>query len=372
MNNYVNALDESTGASIIHCSSEAKGCSASNILNSNEKRLWLTSSGLPQEVIINISNSKSRLLNLCVFGWYCWHSYKSNPCQVELYTSAESESDNWTKWASFQGKPRSGHNFFQIDPLLPSTNYLKILILSTYGASNTYINQIFLLDTMPSSDLLNNSRDSIDQYSANTDKSLDKMSTPLKFSPDEGSRLSNFPSPEFMPRQYEVKKETTEKFKDMFQNRPNYYTLPKINEVEKLKKEVEGWGNDVGNIQEMILALTEQIDRLQNVVEDKNCGKMVKEIKQSVMSSVKKSSPSPRDMGYSVVAQCEEIFNRYMERWEEKVLKKELVKIRIGRCENTLTVQEMLAKLDEKLKYKDKLLKKKEMIQEMKRMRFYK
>ncbi|OMJ81126.1 hypothetical protein SteCoe_18489 [Stentor coeruleus] len=369
MSNYINALDESNGASILHCSSEAKGCSAANILNSNEKRLWLTSSGLPQEAIINISNSKSQL-NLSVFGWYCWHSYKSNPCQIELYTS--SESNSWTKWASFQGKPRSGYNFYQIDPILPSTNYIKILILSTHGASNTYINQVFLLETMPSPDLLNNSRDSIDQYSADIEKSVDKLSTPLRFSPDEGSRISNFPSPEFMPRQYEVKKETTEKFKDMFQIKPSNYTLPKTNEIDKLKKEVEGWGNDIGNIQGMILSLTEQIDRLQNAVENKTCGQMVKEIKQSVMSSVSKNTISPREPDYSIIAQCEEIFNRYMDRWEEQVLRKDLAKVRIGSCENTLVVQELISKLDEKLKYKDKLLKKKEMLQELKRMKFYK
>lgn len=74
-----NAASSASGARIVSYSSQAPGCGASNVLDQNPGKLWLTSSAsnLPQHVVIELAREPG--INLKTFGWFCWHAYSTNP-----------------------------------------------------------------------------------------------------------------------------------------------------------------------------------------------------------------------------------------------------------------------------------------------------
>jgi hypothetical protein len=161
-----NALSDLAGASVVFQTSETRGCSARNLLNDNPKRLWLSESGLPQEIIVKVSESLDNPLLFRYFGWLCWHSYKSNPAVVELASSED--CTEWKKLGTFKGKPKSGHNFFQIE--IGDVRFVKITVVETFGAANTYMNQVFMVEE-PVEDSWEGSRNSIDEQSVDADRS---------------------------------------------------------------------------------------------------------------------------------------------------------------------------------------------------------
>ena len=144
---HFNYLLDTNNARICSKTSEKKGCSAENVLNSNERKLWLSDPGLPQELIIDISDLTDRPIYFTCFAWYCWQPYNSNPSLLELWASKS--NNKWEKWGSFNGSIKGGIVYFDITPLSREYLYLKVIVRDTFGASNTYINQIYLFDSNP-------------------------------------------------------------------------------------------------------------------------------------------------------------------------------------------------------------------------------
>ena len=79
-----NYLDSDNGCEVKDCSSQNKGCVAKNILNSDRKCIWLSKSGLPQSITLDLSNLKQTQKISC-FGIYCWHAYQTNPKKINLF-----------------------------------------------------------------------------------------------------------------------------------------------------------------------------------------------------------------------------------------------------------------------------------------------
>jgi len=94
-----------------------------------------------------MSNQIKRPVFYKCFGFYCWHDYPSNPSIIELLASTD--GNNFITWTVIHAELRAGVQLFQIDPLATRYNFLKIVIKETFGASKTYLNQVFLFEENP-------------------------------------------------------------------------------------------------------------------------------------------------------------------------------------------------------------------------------
>lgn len=98
------------------------------------------------------------------FGFDCWHDYQTNPAVIELLVSTDAE--NYINWITLYPELRQGIQLFQIDPLGRKYTYLKIVVRETFGASKTYMNQIFLLE-----EYVPQTQESMSESQQHTDKS---------------------------------------------------------------------------------------------------------------------------------------------------------------------------------------------------------
>ena len=90
-----NYLTQENNAKVALFSSETKGCSASNLLSTDRKVIWLTESSIPQHLVIDLGNLiKKPKSNFKYFGIYCWHAYSTNPKVIELQFSKDSPKGN--------------------------------------------------------------------------------------------------------------------------------------------------------------------------------------------------------------------------------------------------------------------------------------
>jgi hypothetical protein len=73
-----------------------------------------------------------------------WHDYDTNPKTVELWV-AETTDQDFMFWGEFTLDQKKGIQLFGIRPLPERYIYLKISITETYGAFETYLNQVFFM-----------------------------------------------------------------------------------------------------------------------------------------------------------------------------------------------------------------------------------
>ena len=146
-----NFIDEKNNVKIVSFSSSHKNCSPKNILNEDLKLIWLSEKEVPQSIIIDISNiyKKPKNNQFNFFGVHLWHAYQSNPKEIELSFSIDNK--DFILVGIYELELRPGTQFFKIENnFYPHNlvNFLKITITKTYGGFKTYINQIFLLETL--------------------------------------------------------------------------------------------------------------------------------------------------------------------------------------------------------------------------------
>ncbi len=104
--------------------------------------MWLSETGIPQSVTLDISGLHRRGPFLQTFGLHCWHSYASNPRLLELLVSQD--GTRFISWATLRPEMTTGSQYFAIDPLGPTYRFLQLVVRETFGASKTYINALFL------------------------------------------------------------------------------------------------------------------------------------------------------------------------------------------------------------------------------------
>ena len=147
--NYIN---EKNNVEIISYTSYHKNYPPENILKEDLKLIWLSEKEVPQSIIIDISNMKKKpeQNQFEYFGIFLWHSYQSNPKEIEL--SFSNNNKDFTLIGIYELEFRPGTQFFKIENNFYQNcnliNYLKITITKTYGGNRTYINQIYLLDSL--------------------------------------------------------------------------------------------------------------------------------------------------------------------------------------------------------------------------------
>jgi len=144
-------------SNFIQSSSEVSECSITNVLEENSSSIWISNEELPQEIILNLSRSffKEYPKKLSAIGIYCWHAYPTNPKLVEILISKNND-DNYISFGNFDLCLKPGRQLLQLDEENDSNflntennNYsIKILIKETYGDKRTYINNIYLYESI--------------------------------------------------------------------------------------------------------------------------------------------------------------------------------------------------------------------------------
>ena len=142
---------------IIQSSSEMEGYPIKNILESDEKTLWLSTEELPQEITINIKKDlfKEMPKKISALGIYCWHAYPTNPKLIEIQIS-KNKGISFISLGNFDLCLKPGKQLLQFDyetnPALKKENIndiiIKLIIKETFGDKRTYINNIYLYDNI--------------------------------------------------------------------------------------------------------------------------------------------------------------------------------------------------------------------------------
>ena len=161
MKNYlcienINLSSNDTLLQIIQSSSEMEGYPITNILESDEKTLWLSTEDLPQEIIINIKRDlfKEMPKKISAIGIYCWHAYPTNPKLIEIQIS-KNNGITFISLGNFDLCLKPGKQLLQFDyelnPSLVENKFgfvIKLIIKETFGDKRTYINNIYLYENI--------------------------------------------------------------------------------------------------------------------------------------------------------------------------------------------------------------------------------
>ncbi|CAD8087001.1 unnamed protein product [Paramecium sonneborni] len=141
---HQNYCTTENGVRVCNVSSTLPNSAAENILIQERKALWMSLAGLPQYITLDLSQVQERPKFIKCFGFDCWHDYQSNPSVIELMVSLNGE--NFITWTTLYPELKQGIQLFQIDPLGTRYQFIKIIIKETFGASKTYLNQVYLLE----------------------------------------------------------------------------------------------------------------------------------------------------------------------------------------------------------------------------------
>ena len=162
MKNYlcienIKSTKNDTLLEIIKSSSEMEGYPITNILESDEKTLWLSIEQLPQEIIININKDLFKEIpkKISAIGIYCWHAYPTNPKLIEIQIS-KNKGISFISLGNFDLCLKPGKQLLQFDyeinPSLVKENNnditIKLIIKETFGDKRTYINNIYLYENI--------------------------------------------------------------------------------------------------------------------------------------------------------------------------------------------------------------------------------
>ena len=125
------------------------GCEPDNVLVEDIQKLWLSHEGLPQHVILDVRDVSTidvKLQSLYLFGWYCWHSYSTNPKTIEV--SVSNDNENFDVVQKVQGSASTGLSTFALEsPLfLRDISYIKFAVQEVFGGEQVYINRLYLFD----------------------------------------------------------------------------------------------------------------------------------------------------------------------------------------------------------------------------------
>eukprot|EP00505_MAST-04D_sp_SCG-Rhode-Island_P000930 Stramenopile-MAST_4_protein_930 len=141
----VNYADQLYAVTVAECSSSCPGCEAANVLEDDSSRLWLSHEGTPQHITLDLTKVGTLYPHkqLLSYGWYCWHSYTTNPRVVEVSVGG---GDDWEQVGHAIAESRSGMQCFAFDrPIaLDEAPSLRFSILENFGGDQVYLNRVFL------------------------------------------------------------------------------------------------------------------------------------------------------------------------------------------------------------------------------------
>ncbi|EAR94425.2 hypothetical protein TTHERM_00046540 (macronuclear) [Tetrahymena thermophila SB210] len=143
----VNYCTEQNGARISQWSSYTNKCHPQNLLNSVRSTIWMSEEGLPQSVVVDLSNLQQKPRYFKCVGFDCWHDYSTNPAVIEI--SVSTDGSNFVTWATLRAELKAGVQLFSIDNLGKRYNFIKFNVKETHGASKVYMNRLYILEDNP-------------------------------------------------------------------------------------------------------------------------------------------------------------------------------------------------------------------------------
>lgn len=161
-NEIINAFNYAAydnNVTIKFCSSSKAKCPVKNILSNDKKNLWVSETGVPQVIVLDLTKMKKKPKgNFSYWGIFCWHAFSTNPKKIEIEIS--SNNLDYFSLGEYAIKMKPGMQLFSIDRkqirIVKKVNYIKIIIKETYatnGDSRTYLNQFYLFDETASVDI---------------------------------------------------------------------------------------------------------------------------------------------------------------------------------------------------------------------------
>lgn len=155
--NFVLSSHESL-REIIQSSSEMEEFPITNILESEDKTIWLSTEELPQEITINLSKHffKEFPKKISAIGIYCWHAYPTNPKLIEVQIS-KNKGKIFTSLGNFDLCLKPGRQLLQLEDdsecidtkdINSNDLIIKLIIKETFGDKRTYINNIYLYEDL--------------------------------------------------------------------------------------------------------------------------------------------------------------------------------------------------------------------------------
>jgi len=296
---YTNYLARANGVHLASVTSERQNCAGANVLEGNERQIWVSKEGMPQELEFDMGGVKRRGKELQCLGWQCWHPYSSNPSVVELWVSEDGEE--YIKWARCTSELHAGNHFFRIDPLPRKYQRLRLVIVETHGAANTYLNRVYLLDAVPRDRTVDRSR----PHSALTPPPIEEIPPLSKPVPYEDPKVKlasllselqedlkamqyehNLPSMRFSPSAY----------KPFPTEEPNYERDSQVKDISLA-----------------VVSLAQQVESLRQTVVSRNSGDLVRQLRQELQSEIPTAMERP-----------EEQWEQEMQIWLDRVLEPRL------------------------------------------------
>ena len=276
INSAQNYLHQSNGAFILEASSSRIGCSANSLIN-NSKGVWVSNEGLPQHIIIDISKLHNR--NHCnFFGWYCWHNYSSNPSVIELMISTDYA--NYKNWSTFKATQSAGFQIFNIDSIANSAKSLKIVTKETFGASNTYINKLYLIEKIPKLEKIEKKRTKTEESFINISEiSCDLYETPRKYD------IIHNPKSKL---KFQLE-ELTDTIKNIELKYQENNVIEDDEEFRLVKGEVNYCGSKIYEIKSTLKVLMEKISTVENTVKKINHSSQIALFKKEIIDQVLKN-----------------------------------------------------------------------------------
>ena len=141
---------------VVKSSSEMEGYPITNIFESEDKTIWLSTEELPQEININLFKSffKEFPKKISAIGIYCWHAYPTNPKLIEVQIS-KNKGQSFVSLGNFDLCLKPGRQLLQLeddsDYILSkdidnNNIIIKLIIKETFGDKRTYINNVYLYE----------------------------------------------------------------------------------------------------------------------------------------------------------------------------------------------------------------------------------
>ena len=147
MNNIFNLVSFENGGIIYSSTSSHKNYPTLNILTNKTEDKWISEIGIPQEIIIDISNIKFRPKYFKAFGIQCLFQLKSNPKIIEFQILRNFDK-NFISLGFYKFLYKNDIQIYIFDKKI-NFEYiikLKIIIKETYGDNKTYLNKFFLFE----------------------------------------------------------------------------------------------------------------------------------------------------------------------------------------------------------------------------------
>ena len=141
----MNWASASVGAKLVDFSSQVFSGDASNVLDDDHRRIWLTEDGTPQWLCISLLKlADVKNLVIRTVGWYCWRSYSTNPKIVNMHVSTD--GSKFKRWDSFVARGKGkGSQLFSCAPVDVSLYpFVALEVTETFGGAQAYMNRVYL------------------------------------------------------------------------------------------------------------------------------------------------------------------------------------------------------------------------------------